>query len=108
MMKSASGEILYVGKADSLRKRVSSYFQASSRRSGRIESLVSRIADVSHLPTATSAEALLYENGLIKRLRPKYNVALRDDKSYPMLKVTLKERFPRLMIAREKKEDGSI
>ncbi len=108
MMKSASGEILYVGKAESLRKRVSSYFQASRRHPDRIESLVSQIADISHLPTATNAEALLYENGLIKQLSPKYNVALRDDKSYPMLKITLKERFPRLMITREKKEDGSI
>ena len=108
MMKSISGEILYVGKADNLRKRVSSYFQASRRRPDRIESLVSQIADIAHLPTATSAEALLYENGLIKQLSPKYNVALRDDKSYPMLKVTLKERFPRLMITRERKKDGSI
>jgi Nuclease subunit of the excinuclease complex len=108
MMKSASGEILYVGKADNLRKRVSSYFQASKRHPDRIESLVSQIADVAHLPTATSAEALIYENGLIKQLSPKYNVALRDDKSYPMLKVTLKEKFPRLIITREKKEDGSV
>ena len=108
MMKNASGEILYVGKADSLRKRVSSYFRASGRHGGRIESLISQIADIAHLPTATSAEALLYENGLIKQLSPKYNVALRDDKSYPMLKITTKEIFPRLMIAREKKEDGSV
>ena len=108
MMKDASGEILYVGKADNLRKRVSSYFQVSMRHGDRIESLISQIADVSYLPTATSAEALLYENGLIKRLSPKYNVALRDDKSYPMLKITLKEKFPRLMITREKRKDGSI
>jgi len=108
MMKDASGEILYVGKADNLRKRVSSYFQAARRHPERIESLVSQIADVAHLPTATSAEALIYENGLIKQLSPKYNVALRDDKSYPMLKITLKEKFPRLMITREKKEDGAV
>jgi excinuclease ABC subunit C len=107
-MKGASGEVLYVGKADNLRKRVSSYFQASGRHPDRIKSLISRIADIAHLPTATSAEALIYENGLIKQLSPKYNVALRDDKSYPMLKITLKERFPRLMITREKREDGSI
>ncbi len=107
MMKSASGEVLYVGKADNLRKRVSSYFQASRRHPDRIALLVSRIADVSYLPTATSAEALIYENGLIKQLSPKYNVALRDDKSYPMLKLTLKERFPRLIITREKREDDS-
>ena len=94
-MKSASGDILYVGKADNLRKRVASYFQASGptgRRPGgvsrrhpdRIESLVSQIADVAYLPTATSAEALIYENGLIKQLSPRYNVALKDGKSYPM------------------------
>ena len=108
MMKSASGEILYVGKADNLKKRVSSYFQTSRRHPDRIEFLVSQIADISYLPTATSAEALIYENGLIKQLCPKYNVALRDDKSYPMLKITLKEKFPRLMITRESKKDGSI
>ncbi|MDO8535907.1 MAG: excinuclease ABC subunit UvrC [Candidatus Omnitrophota bacterium] len=108
MMKSASGEILYVGKADNLRKRVSSYFQSSRRHGGRIESLVSQIADISILPTATSAEALIYENGLIKQLSPKYNVALRDDKSYPMLKITIKEKFPRLMITRERSEDGAM
>jgi excinuclease ABC subunit C len=108
MMKNASGDILYVGKAENLKKRVSSYFQASRGHTDRIESLISQISDVSYLPTATSAEALLYENGLIKQLSPKYNVALRDDKSYPMLKITLKEKFPRLMITREKKDDGSI
>lgn len=107
-MKDSSGEILYVGKADDLRKRVSNYFQSSERHSGRIGSLVSQIADISHLPTATSAEALLYENGLIKQLSPKYNIALRDGKSYPMLKITIKERFPRLMITREKKSDGAV
>ncbi|MDP3730859.1 MAG: excinuclease ABC subunit UvrC [Candidatus Omnitrophota bacterium] len=108
IMKDSSGEILYVGKADDLRKRVSNYFQSSERHSGRIGSLVSQIADISHLPTATSAEALLYENGLIKQLSPKYNIALRDGKSYPMLKITIKERFPRLMITREKKSDGAV
>ncbi len=108
MMKSASGEILYVGKADNLRKRVASYFQNSRRHPDRIMSLVLQIADVDHLSTATSAEALIYENGLIKQLSPKYNVSLRDDKSYPMLKLTLKEKFPRLMITRERKEDGAV
>lgn len=108
IMKDASGAVLYVGKADDLRKRVSSYFQASRRHPDRIESLVSQVTDISYLPTATSAEALIYENGLIKQLSPKYNVALRDDKSYPMLKITLKEKFPRLMITRERINDGSL
>ncbi|MFA5085647.1 MAG: excinuclease ABC subunit UvrC [Candidatus Omnitrophota bacterium] len=108
IMKNDEGTVLYVGKADNLKKRVSSYFQSSRSHPGRIKSLISQIAEISHLPTATSAEALIYENGLIKQLSPKYNVSLRDDKSYPMLKITLKERFPRLMIAREKKEPGSV
>jgi excinuclease ABC subunit C len=70
--------------------------------------MVSKVRDIDHLPTSTSAEALLYENSLIKQYRPRYNVALRDDKSYPMLKLTVNERFPRLMITRRKKDDGAL
>lgn len=111
IMKGDDGVVLYVGKADNLRKRVASYFQTSRPLSDRINSLVSQIKEVSHIPTSTSAEALIYENGLIKQLSPKYNVALKDDKSYPMLELTVNEKYPRLMIAREKKAkkgDGSI
>ena len=108
MMKDSSGEVLYVGKASSLKKRVSSYFQRAARQPERIRILVSKVSDVTFLPAATEAEALIYENGLIKQLSPKYNVALRDDKSYPMLKLTLNEKFPRLFITRQKKQDGSV
>lgn len=108
IMRNDHGVVLYVGKADNLKKRVSSYFQASRKHPDRIESLVSQIADISYIKTATSAEALIYENGLIKQLSPKYNVALRDDKSYPMLKITLKEKLPRLMITRKREEDGAV
>jgi excinuclease ABC subunit C len=108
IMKGPSGEILYVGKASNLKRRVSSYFQRSSRLPERIRILVGRVSDITFLPAATEAEALIYENGLIKQLSPKYNVALRDDKSYPMLKLTLNEKFPRLFITRQKKQDGSV
>ncbi len=108
IMKDAAGKVLYIGKADDLKKRVSSYFRPLPKHSERIESLVTQIKDMSYIPTSTSAEALIYENGLIKQLSPKYNVALKDDKSYPLLKLTVNEKFPRLIMTRERKNDGAI
>jgi excinuclease ABC subunit C len=108
IMKNVSGDILYVGKANDLKKRVSSYFQSSRRHSERIRYLISQVMDISFIPTSTSAEALIYENGLIKQLSPKYNVALRDDKSYPLLKLTVNEKFPRLTMTRVRLDEGAI
>lgn len=108
IMKGSEGEVLYVGKANSLKTRVSSYFQRSRPHNERIESLIAHVKYIDFIPASSSAEALIYENGLIKQLSPKYNVALRDDKSYPLLKLTINEKFPRLFITREKKDDGSI
>ncbi len=108
IMKGGAGEVLYIGKAGNLRKRVSSYFYPNKKMQDRIRILVGKIAEIEHIPTSTEAEALIYENGLIKQLSPKYNVALRDDKSYPMLKLTVNEKFPRLFIARQKKADGAL
>ena len=108
IMKDKSGDVLYVGKANNLKKRVSSYFQRSRAHPQRIELLISRIADIDFIPVSTSAEALIYENGLIKQLSPKYNVALRDNKSYPLLKLTVNEKFPRLIMTREKRDDGAL
>ncbi len=107
-MKDERGEVIYVGKADDLKKRVSSYFYPHRRLSARIEIMVSKVSDMDHLPTSTGAEALIYENSLIKQHRPRYNVALRDDKSYPLLKLAVHEKFPRLMITRRKKDDGAL
>jgi excinuclease ABC subunit C len=108
IMKDAAGAVLYVGKAANVRKRVASYFYPNRRLYGRLESMVGQVDRVDCVPTATEAEALVYENSLIKQLKPKYNVLLRDDKSYPRLKLTVNEKFPRLFITRKKLSDGAL
>lgn len=108
IMKDEKGLVLYVGKAGNLRKRVSSYFYPARNLGERIRSMVGKISDISYISSSTEAEALIYENSLIKQLSPKYNVALRDDKSYPMLKLTVNEKYPRLFITRQKADDGSV
>jgi len=106
LFKGASGTTLYVGKAVSLRKRVLSYFQPSRPLPARISHLIKQTTDLEWIITGSEAEALLYEASLIKEERPKYNVAFRDDKSYPVLKVTVEEPFPRLFIGRGSHDAG--
>ena len=100
------GDILYVGKAKNLRSRVRSYFQDSRQRSGRIEMLVKKAADLDIIVTDTEVEALILENNLIKEHQPRYNVNLRDDKTYPYICIK-NERFPRVFKTRTVKKDGS-
>ena len=102
----AEGSVLYVGKAKNLRSRVRSYFHESRPRDGRIAVMVEKIADVEVIVTDTEAEALILENNLIKELKPRYNVNLRDDKSYPYICIK-NERFPRVFPTRQVKKDGS-
>ncbi len=83
--KDAEGTVLYVGKAKNMRSRVRSYFQKSRPKEGRLKLLVSKIEDIEIIVTDTEAEALILENNLIKKLKPRYNVNLKDDKTYPYI-----------------------
>lgn len=107
LMKGSSGEVIYVGKAASLKKRVASYFRGGMV-SARLAALIGNINDIEYISTGSEAQALLLEAALIKSKRPKYNIALRDDKNYPLLKLTLYEEYPRLLITRIKKNDGAM
>src|SRR5690349_14267699 len=106
-MKGASGRVLYVGKADVLRNRVRSYFGSGPAYDARIERMVSEVADLEYIVTDTISEAFLLENNLIKEHRPRFNIRLRDDKTYPFVKITLGEDFPRIVRTRKLAKDGS-
>jgi excinuclease ABC subunit C len=103
----AAGTVIYVGKARNLRNRVRSYFSSQSRLSGKTAVLVSHIAALDVIITSSEVEALILENNLIKELKPRYNVSLKDDKSYPYLVIT-HERFPRIFLTRQVRRDGSL
>ena len=108
LMKDDAGRVLYVGKAQSLRHRVRQYWQASrSAAPLRIESAIDQVVDVEYTMTDTVSEALLLEANLIKRYQPRFNVRLKDDKSYPFIKVTLADDFPRIERTRKLPNDGS-
>ena len=107
LMKDAQGTILYVGKAISLFNRVRSYFQESSVLSPKNRSMVAKIEDIEFLVVKNEVEALVLESNYIKQYRPKYNVLLRDDKSYPYIKVSLTEDFPRVYRVRSFQRDGN-
>ncbi len=107
LMKDAQGTILYVGKAISLYNRVRSYFQESSALSPKNRSMVAKIEDIEFLVVKNEVEALVLESNYIKQYRPKYNVLLRDDKSYPYIKVSLTEDFPRVYRVRSFQRDGN-
>ena len=107
VMKGRHGRVLYVGKADSLRSRVRSYFAARGPEDARIARMVAEVTDVDYIVTDTVSEAYLLENNLIKQHRPRFNIRLRDDKSYPFVKITLGEDFPRIVRTRKLQRDGS-
>nr|WP_242822415.1 excinuclease ABC subunit UvrC [Thermaerobacter marianensis] len=107
LFKDREGQVLYVGKARSLRQRVRSYFQSSRHLPARILRMVERAADLEFIVTRNEVEALVLENTLIKRYRPRYNVRLRDDKTYPYLKIHVHEEWPRVSIARQVQDDGA-
>ena len=108
LFRSAQGEVLYVGKAKSLRKRVQSYFRRDTATLLRTAELVERIADVEFFAVGSETEALLLEQNLIKRHRPPFNIRLRDDKSYPYIAVTVGDEYPRVMFTRERHRRGVL
>ena len=109
LMKDARGEVIYVGKAQSLRSRVRSYWQKESPAGDlhRIRSVIDKVVDVEYTLTDSISEALLLEGNLVKRFQPMFNVRLKDDKSYPYIKVTLGDDFPRIERTRKLPQDGS-
>jgi len=108
LFKDAGGAVLYVGKARSLRSRVRSYFLESRWMDAKTGSLVREIADLETIVVANEREALALENNLIKQYHPKFNVLLRDDKTYPYVKFTAAEKYPRVYFTRRIKKDGSL
>ncbi|WP_447984619.1 excinuclease ABC subunit UvrC [Nitrospira sp. Nam74] len=108
LMKSARGEIVYIGKARVLADRVRSYFLKGSDHTPKTSVLVGQVADIETIVTRSELEALILESNLIKQHRPRFNVVLRDDKQYPYLRLPIKEDFPRLSIVRRVQKDGAL
>jgi len=107
IMKDDHGKIIYVGKAIVLKNRVRQYFQSSRNHTPKVRAMVSHIADFETIMTANEVESLILEANLIKKHRPRYNIRLKDDKSYPYVKVTVQEEFPRVFITRRVLRDGA-
>ena len=107
LMRDKSGEVLYVGKAAGLRNRISSYFAPSANLPRKISNMVARVADYEYIVTESESEALILECNLIKEHQPPYNARLKDDKSYPFIKIDVSEDFPQVYITRRVNKDGS-
>lgn len=108
VMRGAGGKILYVGKAKSLPDRVRSYFQANARLPPKTAALVSQVQGIEYFVTGSELEALILENNLIKKHRPRYNIVLRDDKHYPFIRLALADPYPRPEIVRRVSRDGAL
>src|SRR5271166_396610 len=107
LYKNAEGEVIYVGKANNLRSRVSSYFREGRLEDAKTDTLVREAVDVDYIVVANNKEALALENHLIKQKQPRFNILLRDDKTYPYVKLTLGVRYPRVYVTRRLRKDGS-
>ena len=107
IMKNAAGKIIYVGKAVVLKNRVRQYFQSQRNHTPKVRAMVANVADFEFIMTASEVEALILECNLIKKHRPRYNISLKDDKSYPYVKVTLQDAFPRVYLTHRITKDGA-
>lgn len=108
MMKDAAGETIYIGKAKSLRSRVSSYFQISAAHTAKIRAMLAQVAGMSCIVTESETEALILESNLVKRHKPRYNVVLRDDKHFPYLRLSVEEEYPKLTVVRRISKGKSL
>jgi len=108
LYKNAQGEVIYVGKAKSLRHRVSSYFHEGRAGDAKTGTLLREAVDLDYIVVANNKEALALENHLIKQKKPRFNILLRDDKTYPYVKLTLGEKFPRVYVTRRLRKDASV
>jgi len=99
--KDKEGKVIYVGKANSLKNRVSSYFSNSSQQSPKISKMIKEIVNVEYIPTSSEIEALILESKMIKSSSPYYNTQSKDDKSYPYIKITLERDFPQILFYRK-------
>ena len=108
LYKDELGKVIYVGKASNLNSRVRQYFQSSRNLDSKTNALVKNIDDLAYIRTGTEMEAFILESNLIKKHNPKYNILLKDDKTYPYIKVTLNENFPRIIKTRIYKKDGGV
>src|SRR6516225_2648646 len=107
LYKNAEGEVIYVGKAKNLRARVRSYFLAASQANAKTGSLMREAVDIDYIQVANEHEALALENNLIKQRKPRFNILLRDDKTYPYIKLTLGDKYPKVFVTRRLRKDGS-
>lgn len=107
LYKNAEGEIIYVGKAKNLRARVRSYFLEASQANAKTGTLMREAVDVDYITVANEHEALALENNLIKQRKPRFNILLRDDKTYPYIKLTVSDRYPKVFVTRRLRKDGS-
>src|ERR1700723_3646149 len=107
LYKNAEGEVIYVGKAKNLRARVRSYLLASSQSNAKTGSLMREAIDVEYILVDNEGEALALENNFIKQRKPRFNILLRDDKTYPYVKLTLADRYPKVFVTRRLRKDGS-
>jgi excinuclease ABC subunit C len=107
LYKNAEGQVIYVGKAKSLRARVRNYFSDEAMADAKTGTLMREAVDIDYIVVANNGEALALENNLIKQHKPRYNILLRDDKTYPYIKLTMGERYPRVYVTRRLKKDGS-
>src|SRR3989338_1797121 len=106
LMKGNKGEVLYIGKAKNIRNRVRSYFHSSADTRYTVKFLASKVSDIEYLITTNEKEALILEDTLLKKYKPRYNIRLKDDKTYVSIKLTLSEKYPRILITRQIKKEG--